>query len=61
MGGRDSAVGPGDPRMRGPGAIGRVGSAWARVTLGQGPGAPACHVSIEGESPGRALPSLGSW
>ena len=23
---------------------------------GKGPGAPACHVSVEGESPGRALP-----
>ena len=38
------------------GAVGRVGRAWARVTLGKGPGATACHVSVEGESPGRALP-----
>ena len=37
------------------GAIGRVGSVWDRVTLGKGPGAPACHVSVVGESPGRAL------
>ena len=41
--------------VRGP--VGRVGSAWARVTLGKGPGAPACHVSVEGESRGRALPT----
>ena len=40
------------------GTEGRVGSARARVTLGKGPGAIACHVSVEGESPGRALPSV---
>ena len=34
---------------------------WARATLGKGTGAPACHVGVEGELPGRALPSLGSW
>ena len=62
MGGRDSVMGTGDPLMRGPGAPYATGAVyWAQATLGKGPGAPTRHVGIEGELPGRALPSLGSW
>ena len=51
-------VGTGDPLMRGPGAIGRMGSAWARVTLRKGPGAPACHVSVEWGVAGKGTPQF---
>ena len=56
MGGRDSVVGTGDPLMRGPGRHWPRGQCIGRGYPGKGPGAPACHVSVEGESPERALP-----
>ena len=59
MGGRDSVVGTGDRLMWGPERHRPRGQC-----VGTGDprkGAPACHVSVAGESPGRALPSLGSW
>ena len=40
------------------GAVGHVGSARARVTLGKGPGATACHVSVEGELPVKGTPQF---
>ena len=55
MGGRDSVVGTGDPLMRGPGRHGLHGQCIGRVYPGKWPRAPACHVSVEGESPERAL------
>ena len=59
MGGRDSAVGTGDPHDAGPVVPNATGAVyWARATLGKGPGAPTRHVGIEGESPWRALPSF---
>ena len=59
MGGRDSVVGTGDPLMRGPGRrMPRVQCTGHGETLGKGPGAPTRHVGIEGELPGRALPSV---
>ena len=56
MGGRDSVVGMGDTLMRGPGRHRPHGQCIGRGYPGKGPGAQACHVSVEGESPGRALP-----
>ena len=58
MGGRDSVVGTGGPHDAGPGA---PLAAWAVHWAGhpgKGPGAPACHVSVEGESPEKALPGF---
>ena len=52
MGDRDSVVGTGGPHDAGHGQC--IGHGHP----GKGPGAPACHVSVEGESPGRALPSF---
>ena len=49
MGGWDSVVGTGDPLMWGPGRRMPRGQGLGRVTLGPGPGAPACHVSVVGE------------
>jgi len=42
--------------MRGPGRHWPRGQCIGHGHPGKGPGAPACHVSVEGESPGRALP-----
>ena len=61
MGGRDSIVGTGDPLMQGPGRHRPRGQCIGRGHPGKGLGATACHVSVVGEVPVRALPSLGSW
>ena len=42
--------------MRGPGRHWPRGQCIGRGHPGKGNGAPACHVSIEGEEPERALP-----
>ena len=58
MGGRDSVVGTGDLLMQGPGRHWPRGQCIGCGYPGMGPAAPACHVSIVGESPEWALPSF---
>ena len=57
-GGRDSLVGTGGPHYAGPGVPLAAWQCIGHGHPGKGPGAPACHVSVEGESPGRALPGF---
>ena len=48
MGGRDSVVGTGDPLMWGPGRHRPRGQCVGTGDPRKGPGAPACHMSVDG-------------